>query len=385
MVRNIYESRHYKLFILIPVALMLIAVYFIPHIQLDSSLRGGISVQLQTNATPDVRALTASIDAAIPGAQASVSRAPGGLSVALVDNQSLATAEAGLLSLYSAYSNYTQYSANLTEAQAALTAQQQANATLSAIVAASQKGIASSESEMAGDFGSESSALRGVLGKAPTPNTADYQSLVAQGQGIYTNASAIYQSHVMGKLSSLVPFASYSYDEVTPTLGAYFLSEIEDIIIVAFVLVAIAVFFIFRNPTPSFAVVFGATNDIVVALGVMGLLGIPLGIASVGGLLMLLGYSIDTDILSAVRILKRSDSTPEIRAFSTLKTGLTMTMTALISFGVLFAVSYFAFIPTYTEISSVVLIGLFADIITTWLANAPIILWYKKRKDGVRA
>src|SRR5208282_819720 len=101
MLRNIYESKHYKLFILIPVALMLISLYFIPHIQLDSSLRGGISVQLQTNATPDVRTLTTSIDGVIPGAQASVSKAPGGLSIALVDNQSLSTAEGYLLSLYS--------------------------------------------------------------------------------------------------------------------------------------------------------------------------------------------------------------------------------------------------------------------------------------------
>ena len=73
-------------------------------------------------------------------------------------------------------------------------------------------------------------------------------------------------------------------------------------------------------------------TDIVVALGGMGLFGIPLGVASVGGLLMLLGFSIDTDMLSAVRILKRNDATPEIRAFSTFKTGLTMTFTAIISF-----------------------------------------------------
>ena len=104
MVRNIYESKHYKLFILIPVALMLISIYFIPHIQLDSSLRGGISVQLQTNATPNVQALTTSIDSAIPGAQSSVSRAPGGLAITMVDNQSIATAEV----YFSRYSPPTQ-------------------------------------------------------------------------------------------------------------------------------------------------------------------------------------------------------------------------------------------------------------------------------------
>ena len=62
-----------------------------------------------------------------------------------------------------------------------------------------------------------------------------------------------------------------------------------------------------------------------------------------------------------------------------------MTFTAIISFSVLFVVSYFAFIPTYSEISAVVLVGLVTDLMTTWLANTPMILWYKKRKDGGRA
>ncbi|MDE1865710.1 MAG: hypothetical protein KGH94_03700 [Candidatus Micrarchaeota archaeon] len=383
MVQNIYESKNYKLFILIPVALMLIAIYFIPKIQLDSSLRGGISIQLITNASPDIRALTTSIDGAIPGAQASVSRAPGGLSITMVGNQSLANGEAALLALYSDYSNYTEYNFNYTTAQAAY-ASQQSNSTLAGIIATSQRGMNESAAKMSSDFNSESAALAPILGSTPHANTTSYQALVSQGQSIYTSASSKYQSYVVGKLSGLVSFASYSYNEVTPTLGAYFLSEIKNIIIVAFILVAIAVFFIFRTPIPSFAVVFGATNDIVVALGAMGLLGIPLGIASVGGLLMLLGYSIDTDMLTAVRILKRSDATPEIRAFSTFKTGLTMTLTAIISFAVLFVVSYFAFIPTYSEISAVVLIGLVTDLMTTWLGNTPIILWFKKRKEGIR-
>jgi preprotein translocase subunit SecF len=132
---------------------------------------------------------------------------------------------------------------------------------------------------------------------------------------------------------------------------------------------------------PSFSVVFGAANDIIVALGFMAVFGIPLGLASVGGLLMLIGYAIDTDTLTAIRILKRSEGTPEARAFASMKTGLTMTLAAIITFTILFIVSYFTFIQTYFEISGVVLIGLVADIATTWLFNTPLVLWYKKRKE----
>ena len=187
----------------------------------------------------------------------------------------------------------------------------------------------------------------------------------------------------MALLSSHVSFSNYSYEDVTPTLGSYFLSQVRGIIIAAFILVAIAVFFIFRTPIPSLAVVFGAANDIIVALGAMGAFHIPLGVASVGGILMLIGFSIDTDLLSSIRILKRTEGTPTERAMSTFKTGVTMTSTAILSFVTLFVISYIAFIPTYIEISGVVLFGLLADILTTWCGNTVMVVWYKKRRDKI--
>jgi len=66
---------------------------------------------------------------------------------------------------------------------------------------------------------------------------------------------------------------------------------------------------------------------------------IPLGIASVGGLLMLIGYSIDTEILTSIRILKRHEGAAEERAYHTMRTGLTMTTTAIATFATLFAIS----------------------------------------------
>ncbi|MDE1856432.1 MAG: protein translocase subunit SecF, partial [Candidatus Micrarchaeota archaeon] len=151
--------------------------------------------------------------------------------------------------------------------------------------------------------------------------------------------------------------------------------------IAAFVLISIAVLVIFRAWAPSLAIIFGAGNDMIIALGAMVLLNIPLGLASLGGLLMLIGYAIDTEIITAVRILKRRERTPEERAYGAMKTGMTMTAAAIASFAVLFAVSLVAYVPTYYEISGVVLFGLIGDLITTWLGNAPMILLYKKRHE----
>ncbi|MGI0100560.1 MAG: hypothetical protein ACREBH_02470 [Candidatus Micrarchaeaceae archaeon] len=376
--KNIYENKHYKFYILIPLVMMLISIYFIPHIQLDSTLRGGITVQVITNSTIDVRTLTSLVDSKIPGAQASVSSSPGGLSITMAENSSMADAQTALLAFYSADGNYSTYTYNVSEYQALLSAQP-SNVTLQKLVSSSEVGQQKSVIALNSSLSSELAYLNPFIGNV-NYNSSNYANLPNVAKDSYSNASLIYQNDVLADLKAILPFSSYSYNEVTPTLGAFFLRQMEDIIIVALVLVAIVVFFVFRTPVPAFAVIFGAVSDLVVALGAMGAFGIPLGVASVGGLLMLLGFAFDTDILAAVRIIKRSEGTPEERAFSSFKTGTTMTITALISFSILFGISYFAFIPTYVEISGVVLMGLLGDLVATWLADVPIVLWYKKGK-----
>jgi preprotein translocase subunit SecF len=380
--RNIYESKHYKFYILIPVAMLLISLYFIPKIQLDSSLKGGVSVQVITNSTIDVRALTAQVDSKIAGAQASVSRSPGGLSITLAENASLASAQTNLLAFYSAYGNYTTWDYNVSAYQSQLSVQP-GNTTLQTLLSNAKSQEQKSITQFSAALTSELDELKPFIGTV-SYNATDYVNLPNVAKNSYSNASLVNQNKIITTLRTIIPFSSYSYNEVTPTLGAFFLKEMKNIIIAAFILVAIAVFIVFRTPIPSFAVVFGAANDIIVALGAMGLFGIPLGVASIGGLLMLLGYSIDTDMLSGVRVLKRTDGTAAERAYSSFKTGSTMTITAIISFAILFIASYFAFIPTYLEISGVVLVGLIGDLVTTWLANMPMILWYKQNKEEHR-
>ncbi|MGC8669955.1 MAG: hypothetical protein ACP5TL_02265 [Candidatus Micrarchaeia archaeon] len=378
MTKNIYESKHYTRLILIPVILLFISLFFIPKIQLDTSLRGGVQVQLQTNATINLQAVTSQLDSKIPGAQASIEASPGGVLITIASNQSLANAEEKLLSIYSIYSNYTAANVNATILQDELR-NQPGNSTLSSQLSSAISQESKNLAFLNSNVSEELSILK-VFVNPPKYNASSAESMLEAAKNTYSNASARYQNFVVNTLKGIIPFTQYSYEEETPTLGAFFLSQLKMIIIAAFVLVAIVVFFIFRTPIPSLAVIFGAGNDIIVALGAMGAFGIPLGVASIGGLLMLIGYSIDTDMLTSIRILKRSEGTPTERALGTMKTGITMTSAAIISFGILLIISYFAFIQTYFEISGVVLFGLLADLATTWLGNLPIILWYKKRK-----
>ncbi len=383
---NIYNSKNYKYYAIVPIVLLVASLFFIGSIHLDSSLKGGVNIQLQTNSSVNIRSITTLINSKIPGAEASVSKSPGGVSVLIDENSSIASAFTYLLSIYGVYSNYTNEEVLVANYQNSL-ASQPGNSTLSALVSAAQANETKDTQLIAGSLASELAVLHGMYNTSSPSiayNSSNAQSMVNAAKAAYTQASANYEDKIISTLHGIVQFSSYSYQDVTPTLGSFFLKQMKDILIVSFILIGIAVFFVFRSAVPPLAAIFGAANDIVIALGGMGLFGIPLGIASIGGLLMLIGYSIDTELLSSIRILKRGEETPQERAFGAMKTGTTMTFAAIITFSILLIMSYETFIPTYFEISGVVLIGLVADLATTWLGNVPMILWYKlKRVDKV--
>jgi preprotein translocase subunit SecF len=152
-------------------------------------------------------------------------------------------------------------------------------------------------------------------------------------------------------------------------------------VIIAFIGMAITVFIIFRSPVPSAAVVMSAFADIVFAMAMMNVFGIQLTFGTLAALLMLVGYSVDTDILLTTKVLgERKYLEKKIATCRT--TGLTMTGAAIVAFTVLFLVSTFAGvfgmspIPVLANISIVMIFGLIADLVNTWFFNAGLLKWY---------
>src|SRR3989344_4288881 len=92
---------------------------------------------------------------------------------------------------------------------------------------------------------------------------------------------------------------------------------------------SLVVFISFRSFIPSIAVISAALTDILAALAVVNLLGIKLSAAGIIAFLLVIGYSIDTDILLTTRMLKRHDSPLLERVKSSIITGLTMTFAAI--------------------------------------------------------
>ena len=93
---------------------------------------------------------------------------------------------------------------------------------------------------------------------------------------------------------------------------------------------------------------------------------------------MLIGYSVDTDILLTTRILKRQNGTVTERGLDAMKTGITMAAAAIAAMGSLLIVTKF-FMPSaeiLSNIAAVMVIGLVADVLVTWLMNLGILRWY---------
>ena len=169
----------------------------------------------------------------------------------------------------------------------------------------------------------------------------------------------------------------YSVEVIGSSLGASFFREVVTALLIAFLLMAIVVFLYFRTLVPSGAVILAALSDILITLSIVNLLDIKLSTAGIAAFLMLIGYSVDTNILLSTRVLKRKEGTEMERIYGALKTGITMSLTTLIA---MTAALIFTQSEIIKQIMIILLIGLLVDLINTWIQNVGILRLYLERK-----
>ena len=122
-----------------------------------------------------------------------------------------------------------------------------------------------------------------------------------------------------------------SFEFTGSALSKSFFNQLLIAILIAFIFMAIVVFIIFRTFVTSIAVIVSAFADILMTLSLVNILGIKMSSAGIVAFLMLIGYSVDTDILLTTRILKRSEGSLNERVLGAFKTGITMTLTSLLA------------------------------------------------------
>ena len=164
-----------------------------------------------------------------------------------------------------------------------------------------------------------------------------------------------------------------SVKTIGPVIGEIFWKQAQTAIIAAFVLMSLIVFILFRSPAPSLIVILAAITDIVVTIALLDLVGIKLSLHVLAALLMIIGYSVDTDIVLTTNMLRGAG----VRG--AMKTGLTMSAAAIAAFFAMYAISGSIILQ---EMALVIMLGILVDVPATYLANAGILRMWMERKKG---
>ncbi|MBU7012223.1 MAG: protein translocase subunit SecF [Theionarchaea archaeon] len=172
------------------------------------------------------------------------------------------------------------------------------------------------------------------------------------------------------------PSSELSTSYIGPTMGEDLQEQARNALIVAFIGMTIVVFIAFRSPLPSIVVIISALSDMAMAVGFMVIFGVALELGTVAALLMVIGYSVDSNILLTTKLLKRRGSIKD-KVRGAMSTGITMTFTTIAAVFSLYIISTH---PVLDSIAVVLLFALCSDLMNTWMLNAGILTWYLKRR-----
>ncbi|NPA85997.1 MAG: hypothetical protein GXO42_01150 [bacterium] len=177
----------------------------------------------------------------------------------------------------------------------------------------------------------------------------------------------------LGKVQSMA--------KITPTLGKEFYRTALLMILIGFCMMVIVVFLAFRQLIPGLLMVLSIIFDCLTVLAAMCLLRIPLSLGTLSILLILIGYSIDTDILLTSRVLRQKLLPLRERFRSAMITGLTEQCTALAVMLLCLLVVYLLapglLLVKYMAV--MITVGVLADMVFTWLFNAAALrLWVER-------
>ncbi len=328
---KIYESKNYKALLIVPIIILLFSLYFSMQVKQGIDLRGGTLIQVTVPSGVNVEQFTEEL-----------------LKEFELEDLKVRAIKGGTNGLYIEFLGEK----NLLKAQEAIEKKEYDKAVSLCEKWADGLQVNTTDDKMMADA---------------------YFSKARQN---FKNSLTSFISSKLGVSSS-----DFTIQEIGPSLGQSFLNQAKNAIIIAFVFITLMIFYYFRKPVVSLAVVQSAFFDVFVAYASLGLFGIPLSLATIAPLLMLVGYSVDTDIMLTDRLISRKKGTKYERIYSAMKTGLTMTATTLFALISIAIVSYYYSVSVMLSISIILIMGLLADLIATWFTNATLIMWYLERKN----
>lgn len=171
------------------------------------------------------------------------------------------------------------------------------------------------------------------------------------------------------------------FSQVSASLGSDAQRLALQGMLIAFVLMSLFVILIFRSIIPAVVILLSAISNIFVAGAAMNIVGISLSMGTVGALLMLIGYSVDSDILLNSNVLKSTRESFDSRVHEAMRTGVTMTITSLSAMVMMAIIATIFGIDLLRDMGFVLAVGLAMDLPNTYMMNVSILRWYVNRGD----
>lgn len=348
---NPYAKWNYRLFILVPVLLFLVFLFLIfvyPTVPKGIELSGGTIIRISLDKPVDIQAFKSALSSSFSLSDLAVNTTESPLGQKLL--------------IQFSYEEHIEKAKHLLDQAKSDVLGNPANS-----LTLSQQAVA----ELSPFFGE------------PFPQNVNAEQGLAFAQEAFNKADQEFSTRLNSFLESSLGLsgeAKILKDEVGAALGESFYQNAILVSVIAFFFISIVIFAMFREIVPSVTMLASALFDVATALALMAVFSIPLTLSTIPALLTVVGYSVDTEILLTTQVVKRKDKNVHERALDAISTGIAMTTTILATLLIMIAISFFGQISVMFEISVVLFFGLLADIVSTWMMSAPLILLYVESK-----
>jgi len=170
---------------------------------------------------------------------------------------------------------------------------------------------------------------------------------------------------------------SFTSESVGSFLGNLFFEQVVFILSIGFLLMSIVIFIIYRNPVTSFGIVFASLANILTTLAVTSLLGIKISFAGFAALLMLIAYTVDTNIVLTNKVLKTTPENFKTQYKKALSTGLTLISTITLTMIIVLLLTTSKLL---LNVSQILVVGFIFDLPYTWIFNSSMLKWWINRR-----
>ncbi len=164
-----------------------------------------------------------------------------------------------------------------------------------------------------------------------------------------------------------------------PAVSAAQASEIAVLGTAALVAMGVIIFIFRRRMAATSAIVVSILNA-VGTLGLMAILRVPLNLASIIGLLLMLGFVIDADVLFAYRLLKGAVGDPKENVGEALKAVLAMSAAAIAA---LLSIALAVGAAAVTGMALTLVIAISLNLFNTCFLGVPLLMRHVEHKKVV--